>query len=615
MEKRTGFNLGYLLFALLAVLLLRDWWAEAQTVETVPYSRFEQYLAEGKIERVEVGDRLITGRLKSAEAGGKTIVISALVEPPLAERLSRFNVPYTRVHESTWLRDIVSWVAPAAVFFGIWFLFFRKFADKMGAGGLIGIGKSKVKVYVEKSTGVTFDDVAGVDEAKAELQEIVDFLKNPKEHGKLGARIPKGVLLMGPTGTGKTLLARAVAGEAGVAFFSISGSEFIEMFVGVGAARVRDLFEQARASAPAIIFIDELDALGKARGAFPGYGGHDEREQTLNQLLVELDGFDPSVGVVLLAATNRPEILDPALLRAGRFDRQVLVDRPDRKGRLAILLVHAKKIVLAPGTDLDQVAGLTVGLAGADLANVVNEAALVATRRRGEAVTLADFTQAIERVVAGIEKKTRVLAPREREVVAYHEMGHALAALSLPGSDAVHKVSIIPHGIGALGYTLQRPSEDRYLVRRSELDAKIAVLLGGRAAEQLVFGELSTGAADDIARATAIARDMVTRYGMDEGLGHVSYSEGPPRLLDVPGAPAWNGATTSPETAERIDAAVQRIVQAGFDTATAILAANRAVLDRAAQALLAKETLDEAEIAALTTGLVRQQALHAALPS
>jgi len=607
MEKKTGLNLGYLIFALLAMMLLRDWWIQAQVVETVPYSRFEQYLAEGRIESVDVGDRLISGRLKAAEAGGKRVVVSALVEPAVAERLSRFGVPYTRVHESTWFHDLLSWIAPALIFFGIWYLFYRKFADRMGAGGLVGIGKSKVKVYVEKSTGVTFDDVAGVDEAKAELQEIVDFLKNPKEHGRLGARIPKGVLLMGPTGTGKTLLARAVAGEAGVAFFSISGSEFIEMFVGVGAARVRDLFEQARANAPAIIFIDELDALGKARGAFPGFGGHDEREQTLNQLLVELDGFDPSVGVVLLAATNRPEILDPALLRAGRFDRQVLVDRPDRKGRLAILRVHVKKIALAPGVDLDQVAGLTVGLAGADLANVVNEAALAATRRRAEAVTLDDFTHAIERVVAGIEKKTRVLSPREREVVAHHEMGHALVALALPGSDAVHKVSLIPHGIGALGYTLQRPSEDRYLVRRSELDAKIAVLLGGRAAEQLVFGELSTGAADDIARATAIARDMVTRYGMDEGLGHVSYAEGPPRLLDVPGAPAWNGSTTSPDTAERIDAAVQRIVQAGFDLATRVLTANRTVLDRAAQALLAKETLDEAEIAELAAGLVRQQ--------
>ena len=612
MEKKTGLNLGYLIFALLAVVFLRDWWAQLQNVEAVPYSRFEEYLAQGRIESVEVGDTLITGRLKTPDPGAKTVVVATRIEPALAERLAPYKVPYTRVIQSTWLRDIVSWIAPALIFFGLWFFIVRRFADKMGGlggmggGGLIGIGKSKAKVYMEKSTGVTFDDVAGVDEAKAELQEIVEFLKNPKEHARLGARIPKGVLLMGPTGTGKTLLARAVAGEAGVTFFSISGSEFIEMFVGVGAARVRDLFEQARLSAPAIIFIDELDALGTARGAFPGYGGHDEREQTLNQLLVELDGFDPSVGVVLLAATNRPEILDPALLRAGRFDRQVLVDRPDRKGRLAILRVHAKKIVLAPSTDLEQVAGLTVGLAGADLANLVNEAALVATRRRADAVTLADFTQAIERVVAGVEKKTRVLNARDREVVAFHEMGHALTALALPGSDVVHKVSIIPHGIGALGYTLSRPSEDRYLVRRSELDNRIAVLLGGRAAEQLVFGELSTGAADDIARATAIARDMVTRYGMDEGLGHVSYCDGAPRLLDLPGAPALS-ASTSPQTAERIDTAVQRIVQAGFACASEILATNRDVLDRAAQALLAKETLDEAELAGLVVGLVRRQ--------
>jgi cell division protease FtsH len=464
MDKKSGFNLAYLLFALLAMLLLRDLWNQAQSVETVPYSSFEQYLREGKIAEVVVSERLVTGKLKSLEPGGKTTIVATRVEPAMAERLSQFDVPYTRAFESTWVRELLSWVAPALVFFGIWFLLARRFAGRMGAGGLVGIGRSKAEVYMEKSTGVSFDDVAGVDEAKAELQEIVDFLKNPKEHGRLGARVPKGVLLMGPTGTGKTLLARAVAGEAGVAFFSISGSEFIEMFVGVGAARVRDLFEQARASAPAIIFIDELDALGKARGAFPVAGGHDEREQTLNQLLVELDGFDPSVGVVLLAATNRPEILDPALLRAGRFDRQVLVDRPDRKGRLAILKVHARKIVAAADLDLDQVAAITVGLAGADLANVVNEAALCATRRKAEAVTLADFTQAIERIVAGIEKKHRVLTAKERKIVAYHEMGHALTALALPGSDAVHKVSIVPHGIGALGYTLQRPSEDRALV-------------------------------------------------------------------------------------------------------------------------------------------------------
>ncbi|MCW5636481.1 MAG: ATP-dependent zinc metalloprotease FtsH [Rubrivivax sp.] len=602
MERKTGFNLGYLLVAVLAMLTLRDCMQQWQAVEAVPYSRFEQYLADGRFESVEVGDTRITGTLKVAEPGGKRVIVATLVEPALAERLAPSGVTYTRVHTPTWPGALLSWVVPALVFFGIWYFLVRRMADKFGGGlggGLMGIGKSRVKVYVERRTGVTFDDVAGVDEAKAELQEIVEFLKNPKEYGRLGARVPKGVLLVGPTGTGKTLLARAVAGEAQVAFFSISGSEFIELFVGVGAARVRDLFEQARAHAPAIIFIDELDALGKARGAFPGIGGHDEREQTLNQLLVEMDGFDPSVGVVLLAATNRPEILDPALLRAGRFDRQVLVDRPDRIGRAAILRVHAKKIVLAPDVDLDQVAGLTVGLAGADLANIVNEAALVATRRKGERVTLADFTAAIERVLAGIEKKTRVFSPREREVVAHHEAGHALVALALPGSDQVHKISIVPRGIGALGYTMQRPSEDRHLVRAGELASRIAVLLGGRAAEQLVFGELSTGAADDIARATAIARDMVVRYGMDEGLGHVSYGDATPRLLETPGLPTWSQAGIAPRTAERIDAAVQRIVQEGFDTALRLLDEHRALLLRVAQALLARETLEEAELAAI----------------
>ena len=603
MDKKTGFNAAYLLFAFLAILLLRDVWVQVQSVETVPYSTFEQYLRDGKIDEVSVSERLITGRLKSPEKGGKTSVVAPLVEPALAQRLSEFGVTYTRTYESTWFRELLSWVAPTLILIALWFFVARKFADKMGAGGLIGIGKSKAKVYMEKQTGVTFDDVAGVDEAKAELQEIVEFLKNPKEHGRLGARIPKGVLLMGPTGTGKTLLARAVAGEAGVAFFSISGSEFIEMFVGVGAARVRDLFEQARANAPAIIFIDELDALGKARGAFPVAGGHDEREQTLNQLLVELDGFDPSVGVVLLAATNRPEILDPALLRAGRFDRQVLVDRPDRKGRLAILRVHIKKIKVAADLELDQVAALTVGLAGADLANVVNEAALGATRRRADSVTLADFTRAIERIVAGIEKKSRVLTPAERQVVAYHEMGHALTALALPGSDAVHKVSIVPHGIGALGYTLQRPSEDRSLVTRGELMNKIAVLLGGRAAEKLVFNELSTGAADDIAKATDIARDMVMRYGMDEGLGYVTYAESTPRFLDLPVSAPYRGCEASPETASHIDAAVRGIVHAAFDNAITLLRANRTTLDRASQALLDKETLEEAEILSLTADL------------
>jgi cell division protease FtsH len=603
MDKKTGFNPTYLMYALLLVFFVREVWLQAQTVETVPYSTFEQYLHDGKIDDVAISERFITGRLRQPEPGGKVSIVSPRVEPDVADRLSKYGVTDTRTFEPTWFRDLLSWVVPTLLFVGVWVFISRKFAAGMGGSGLIGIGRSKAKVYMEKKTGVTFDDVAGVDEAKAELQEIVEFLKNPKEHGRLGARIPKGVLLMGPTGTGKTLLARAVAGEAGVAFFSISGSEFIEMFVGVGAARVRDLFEQARASAPAIIFIDELDALGKARGAFPVAGGHDEREQTLNQLLVELDGFDPSVGVVLLAATNRPEILDPALLRAGRFDRQVLVDRPDRKGRLAILRVHVKKIKAADKLDLDQVAAITVGLAGADLANLVNEAALCATRRNRDSVTLADFTQAIERIVAGIEKKNRVLTPRERQVVAHHEMGHALTALALPGADAVHKVSIVPHGVGALGYMLQRPSEDRSLVSRSELMNKVAVLLGGRAAENLVFGEVSTGAADDIAKATGIARDMVMRYGMDEGLGCVSYAESTPRFLDLPPALPSRGGEASPDTARRIDAAVHAIVQSAFDSATALLQDNRAVLERCAQALIEEEAFDEADILAMTRDL------------
>jgi cell division protease FtsH len=462
----------------------------------------------------------------------------------------------------------------------------------------MSIGKSRAKVYVEKDTGVTFADVAGVDEAKAELQEIVAFLKDPRDYGRLGARMPKGVLLVGPPGTGKTLLAKAVAGEAGVPFFSISGSEFVEMFVGVGAARVRDLFEQARATAPAIIFIDELDALGRARGALGPIGGHDEREQTLNQLLSELDGFDSSSGLVLLAATNRPEILDPALLRAGRFDRQVLVDRPDKAGRVQILRVHGKKIRLSAEVDLEQVAALTTGFSGADLANLCNEAALAATRRGGTEVSLGDFTTAIERIVAGLEKKNRVLNPREREVVAYHEMGHALLALALPGTDPVHKVSIIPRGIGALGYTIQRPTEDRFLMTREELEHKIMVLLGGRAAEKLVFGHLSTGAADDLAKVTDIARDMVTRYGMVEDLGYVAYEAQQPRFLDLPGY-AQSGPRVSPDTQQRIDEAVRTIVMSAFDRASAILAQYRDTLERCARELLAQETLDETALTAL----------------
>jgi len=599
LDKKTRYNFLYVLFALWAIVWFNEWRDQQRAVEAVPYSTFEQYLREGRIAEVAVGTRLITGKLKTPEPSGRQAVVSELVDPALAERLSTFGVTYTRVRESTWLTDLWSWLAPTAIFFGVWYFVSRRLAGRMG-GGLVGIGQSKARVYMEKQTGVSFDDVAGVDEAKAELVEIVDFLKGPKAYGRLGARVPKGVLLMGPTGTGKTLLARAVAGEAGVTFFSISGSEFIEMFVGVGAARVRDLFEQARAHAPAIIFIDELDALGKVRSALPIAGGHEEREQTLNQLLVEMDGFDPSVGVVLLAATNRPEILDPALLRAGRFDRQVLVDRPDRAGRAAILRVHAKKIRVAPELDFDRVAGITVGLAGADLANVVNEAALVATRRNADAVTLADFTQAIERIVAGAEKH-RLLGEPERRLVAYHELGHALTALALPGADRVHKVSIVPRGVGALGYTLQRPADDRHVLRRAELVDRLTVLLGGRAAEQLVFGEPSTGAADDLGKATDIARDMVLRFGMDDAVGAVVYADSRPTFLGEPNAVRAEGA--SEETARRIDDAVRRLVQQAFDRSAALLRANRALLDRCAEALLARETLDEDELLALASGL------------
>ncbi|WP_373241129.1 ATP-dependent metallopeptidase FtsH/Yme1/Tma family protein [Escherichia coli] len=574
MEKKNQWNTGYWIVALLLLLSLQSYWQTAKTVEPVPYSEFEKALAEGRVAEVLVSDRTVTGRLKSPDSRGKTTIVATRVEPDLADRLSKYDVPYARVLESTWLRDVLSWILPAVAFFGVWFFLFRRFAEKQGMGGFLNIGKSRAKVFVEKNTGVTFADVAGGDEAKAELVEIVDFLKNPQDYGRLGARIPKGVLLVGPPGTGKTLLAKAVAGEAAVPFFSISGSEFVEMFVGVGAGRTR------------------------------GVGGHDESEQTLNQLLTEMDGFDSSVGLIILAATNRPEILDQALLRAGRFDRQVLVDRPDKKGRLDILKVHVKKVTLAQDVGLEQVAALTTGFSGADLANRVNEAALAARRRRASAVELQDFTATIERIVAGLEKKSRVLNPKERETVAHHEMGHALVELALPETDPVHKISIIPRGIGALGYTLQRPTEDRFLMTRTDLEHKIAVLLGGRAAEKLVFGELSTGAADDLARATDIARDMITRFGMDEGLGYIAFEAQRPRFLDTPEL-AHGGCRVAESTQARIDQAIRDIVMGVFERAYRILDINRAVLERCARELLARETLDESDIRQLTQGLVR----------
>ena len=579
--------LGYLLAGLFGLIAIQWLWATVAPSETIPYSQFETLVDQGKVSDVTISDTSIQGKLKSALPNGNTAFTTARVEPALAKQLEAKDVVVTGAPPTGWLGALLSWVMPLLFFYLIWTFLLRPSAGA-GLGGLLSVGKARAKIFVETDTKTTFADVAGVDEAKFELQEVVAFLKDPKSYGRLGAHVPKGILLVGPPGTGKTLLARAVAGEADVPFFSISGSEFVEMFVGVGAARVRDLFEQARKAAPSIIFIDELDSLGRSRsGAITG--GVDEKEQTLNQLLAELDGFDPSIGVILLAATNRPEILDPALLRAGRFDRQVLVDRPDLGGRRAILKVHARKIIIGPDVDLDAVAGLTTGFTGADLANLVNEAALVATRHAADAVSLADFTAAIERIVAGLEKKSRVLSPAERRRVAYHEMGHALVAASLPGIDPVHKVSIIPRGVGALGYTMQRPTEDRFLLAKSELENRIAVLLGGRAAESLIFdGDVSTGAADDLQRATEIAMEMGTRHDMDPTVGL--------RVFAIPQSPLLGVAqireVSASEAAEReIDLAIRDIVARGGARAEAILTQRRRDLDDGVQLLLAQETI------------------------
>ncbi len=602
MEKKTEFHLWYFVIAFAAILILQAWWQESQTVETIPYSAFQELVESGRVTDLKVGPARITGMFSEPE-DGKTRFVTTRVDPALAEELAGSGVTFTGTSDRSLVRDILSWIIPIGLFFAIWMFMFRRIADRQGFGGLTTIGKSNAKVYVEKDTSVTFEDVAGVDEAKGELQEIVSFLRAPDSYGRLGARIPKGILLVGPPGTGKTLLARAVAGEASVPFFSISGSEFIEMFVGVGAARVRDLFEKARQAAPAIIFIDELDALGRARGAFVTGGGHDEREQTLNQLLAELDGFDPTQGVVLLAATNRPEILDPALLRAGRFDRQILVDRPDKIGRAQILGVHIKKVHLDPDISIEEIAELTTGFTGADLANLVNEAALLATRRNADSVTADDFSRAIERIVAGLEKKNRLLNPKEKEIVAHHEMGHALVALSLPGTDKVHKVSIISRGIGSLGYTIQRPTEDRYLMTREELANKVTVLLGGRAAERLIFDKLSTGAADDLAKATDIARSMATRYGMEETLGNVAYETDRTPLLGTNERQTYLERQFSEETAREIDEAVKAILATGYEAARAILVRNRSLLEKSAQQLMHEETLSEAALTTLAADL------------
>ncbi|KRR18000.1 ATP-dependent zinc metalloprotease FtsH [Bradyrhizobium retamae] len=601
MNNKTRFNIGYAIAAIFAVLIIQYFVSTASQIAIIPYSEYQQLLKQGKVATVGISDRTVQGTLKEPLSGGQKQFVTTRVDQETAQELEKYNVKFTGQIESTFLRDLLSWVMPVLLFFGLWWYIARRAAEGGGlGGGLMAIGKSKAKIYVESNTGVNFSDVAGVDEAKDELREVVDFLKNRTDYGRLGGRMPKGVLLVGPPGTGKTLLAKAVAGEAKVPFFSISGSEFVEMFVGVGAARVRDLFQQAHQKAPAIIFIDELDALGRARGIGPFAGGHDEKEQTLNQLLVELDGFDSRSGLVILAATNRPEILDPALLRAGRFDRQVLVDRPDKKGRTEILKVHMKKVQLDSSVDAEAVAALTPGFTGADLANLVNEAALLATRRGATAVAMTDFNNAVERMVAGLEKRNRLLNPKEREIVAYHEMGHALIALSLPGVDPVHKVSIIPRGVGALGYTIQRPIEDRFLMTKEELENKMAVLLGGRAAELIVFSHLSTGAADDLRRVTDIARSMVTRYGMSEKLGGVAYERDPGNFLAGADRPfPMRERDYADETAAAVDEEVRAIVDRVFDRAQGILKARRAILDRAAKKLLEKETLEQSDLEAL----------------
>ncbi|MEF2550108.1 ATP-dependent zinc metalloprotease FtsH [Aurantimonas sp. A2-1-M11] len=593
----------YILGALFAVLLLQWAWQDGAQVEQIPYSQFDQLVTENKVAEVTVGEDRIEGTLKSPLPSGNLSFVTTRVEPAIAERLQAHGVAVRGLASGGAVATLLSWVLPIFVFYAIWVYLFRRMAGGQGfGGGLMSIGKSRAKVYVEKDTKVTFANVAGVDEAKAELQEVVSFLKDADTYGRLGAHVPKGILLVGPPGTGKTLLARAVAGEAGVPFFSISGSEFVEMFVGVGAARVRDLFEQARKAAPSIIFIDELDALGRSR-ASGNIGGVDEKEQTLNQLLAELDGFDPSVGIILLAATNRPEILDPALLRAGRFDRQVVVDRPDQSGRLAILQVHVRKITLASNLDLQAIAALTTGFTGADLANLVNEAAIAATRRDADAVEFRDFTAAIERIVAGSEKKSRILSPAERRRVAYHEMGHALVAANLSGVDPVQKVSIIPRGVGALGFTMQRPTEDRFVLAASELKNRLAVLMGGRAAEHLIFdGDISTGAADDLQRATDMATEMAIKYGMHEGLGQRTYTRTVQTFL---ASPTDKSFEASDATGREIDIAVRDWIEQADARARSILIAHRSDLEEGAHLLLDRETLLADDFAPLRPAVAR----------
>ncbi len=587
LPSKTSFSIWYFLAAMIIFSYLQQYYFSAK-VETIPYSQFKQSIAEGIVSKLIIGPENIMGTLKGSPDQEFTTV--RVNDPGLAKELDERNVNYSGRYENRFLSSLLSWILPLGFFFLIWRFAMKKMRPGMG---VMSFSKSKAKIFAQSDTNVSFADVAGIDEAKEELQEVVEFLSTPEKFQKLGGRIPKGVLLVGPPGTGKTLLARAVAGEAKVPFFSISGSEFVEMFVGVGAARVRDLFSQAAVQAPCIIFIDELDALGKARG-MNVMGGHDEREQTLNQLLVEMDGFETNKGVIIMAATNRPEILDPALLRPGRLDRQVLVDRPDINGREAILKIHSKNVVLGPEVDLRKIAGRTPGFVGADLANIINEAALLAARNNKEMVELADFDEAIDRVVAGLQKKSRVMNAQEKEIVAFHESGHAIVAESVEHADPVHKISIIPRGIAALGYTQQQPTEDRYLLTRSELIDRLAVLLGGRTAEELVFNEISTGAQNDLQRASDIARAMVTEYGMSDRLGLVSY-ERPRQAMFLPESFS-SGKNYSEAKAGQIDEEVTRFIEEAHQRVRKILSERRTVLDDLARLLSHQESVQGEEL-------------------
>ena len=592
LDRKTQLSIAYAILTILLLLVMQSYF-EGQ-VDSVKYSDFRQWLVDGRVAEAYVGSDDISGTYYAegmGDSGLRTFTVNKMDDPGLVELLQKHAPEYNGKREPTWLTSLLGWILPAVFFVGIWMFMARRMSG--GSGGLMSIGKSKAKVYMEKGTGITFDDVAGIDEAKEELEEIVEFLRTPERFQALGGKIPRGVLLVGSPGTGKTLLAKAVAGEASVPFFSISGSDFVEMFVGVGAARVRDLFEQAKKHAPAIIFIDELDALGKARGA-GSFGGHDEREQTLNQLLTELDGFAANAGIILMAATNRPEILDPALLRPGRFDRTVTVDRPDVKGREAILHIHSKEVKLGADVDMHRIAVRTPGFAGADLANVINEAALLAARRNKDAITMSELSEAIERAVAGLERKSRVLNEKERRIVAYHEAGHAIVGEVVDDTNPVQKISIIPRGVGALGYTLNTPLEDRYLMTKAELLGRICGLLGGRAAEDLVFKENSTGAANDLMRATQLAESMVKEYGMSETLGLVAHREDHNQNQFL-GMGASDRAY-SEETARRIDTEVASIISESYRRAVELLTAERDALESVVAILFEKEIMEGDEL-------------------